>query len=107
MTTNERHSPATLAYIASHAISTLPNRAALYVLAAEGLNVEPADAYAIADNSLDAIDDDFDTDADFHLNAVARTMYSSDDDFDDFRLELREALDMLDDDDRAMMADDD
>lgn len=108
MTTNERLSPYTLRYIDAHPFSTLPNRAAVYVLAAEGLNVQPADAYMIADESLDYDADDYSlNDAFRHLHAVASAMYASDDDFDDFRLELREALDMLDDDDRAMLADDD
>lgn len=101
MTTNE-----TLLFIDNHPYACLPNRAAVYVLAAEGLNIDPAVMYTIADDSLDFDAEDIEIDSHRHLHAVARSMYTSDDDFDDFRLELREALDMLDDDDRAMLADD-
>lgn len=102
MTTNT-HSEATLRFIDAHPFACLPNRAAVYVLAAEGLNVDPATVYTIADNALDFDADDYDIDSHRHLHAIVRTMFTSDDDFDDFRLELREALDMLDDDDRAML----
>lgn len=76
------------------------DRVTLLIAAARALNLADVDLYDVLDTSIDAEPADYDDDEPRRaLHTLAASLYSSDDDFDDLRLDMREALDMLSDDD--------
>jgi hypothetical protein len=66
------------------------DRAGRFLITARLLSITDADAYATADDALDV--DRYDDVARDALLAVAQASFSSDDDYDDFRHELRVLL---------------
>lgn len=66
------------------------DRAARFITTARLLSITDADAYATADDALDV--DRYDDIARDALLALAQASFTSDDDYDDFRHELRVLL---------------
>ena len=70
-------------------------RTTLLLAAARAMNISDLDAHTVLDAALDFDVADYDDDNERRaLHTLANSLFSSDDDFDDFRLELRHALDI-------------
>lgn len=79
------------------------DRVSIIRYAARALNVADNVLHDVVDAAIDVTTNDYDDDALRALHTLANSLFTNDDSYDEFRLELRTALDMLDDDDRAMI----
>jgi hypothetical protein len=79
-------------------------RTTIFLAASRAMSISDLDAHRVLDDALDLDVNDYPRtdDARRALHTLANALFSSDDDYDDFRLELRIAIDLADDDDRAL-----
>lgn len=86
----------------SHTPDPDRDRAAFFLAKADALGMSHADAYDVADQLIDMTATDFDTPPMRALAALGIGLFSSDDDYDDFRAELRAIIDPDADDDQSL-----